>query len=57
MFAGRLIFAENNGSGSRIFELRNGRAEEIVRGYDTLRLIPLREGLLAVGPRGLSLWR
>jgi hypothetical protein len=57
LFSGRLIFAENNGSGSRIFELRNGRAEEIVRGYDTLRLIPMREGLLAVGPHGLSLWR
>ena len=56
-FAGRIVFAENNGSGSRIFQLQDGRAEEIVRGYDTLRLIPLREGLLAVGPRGLSLWR
>jgi hypothetical protein len=56
-FAGRLIFAENNGSGSRIFELRDGQAEELARGYDTLRLIPTREGLLVVGPRGLSLWR
>ena len=54
---GAVIFGEYAGAASRIFELRNGSAVELVKGVPALRLLAAPGGLLAIGPREIVLLR
>jgi hypothetical protein len=55
-FEGGLLFAENNGRASRVFELRDSSVRQVAQGVDTLRLFVLSDAALAVGPRELVVW-
>jgi hypothetical protein len=53
---GRIVFAEHNGPASRVFELRGGAAVPLADGVDTLKLFPIRDGLVSVGPHVILRW-
>jgi hypothetical protein len=54
---GMLFFAENNGSESRTFLMRDGMPEKILDGIDTLALVKAAGLVLSIGPREVALWR
>ena len=52
-----LVFGENNGQASRVFALTGSEAQKIADGIDSLAILPVKQGLISVGPKEIVLWR
>jgi hypothetical protein len=54
---GTFLFGENNGTSSRIFALKDGKAVKIADGFDSMQILASKDGLVSVGPHELVFWR